>query len=291
MQTILIATDFSTHAEHAALYGYRLASQLGSEVTLAHAVIIPAEIPQTGLAGWPALPYDQLLEDGEKQLTRLKTKLEALPLITAARPPIHCRQQNCALTQMLSEQKADLIVMGTHGNDRLGTLLIGDHCRKAITALDKSLLFVPPAHYREQVRRLIFASDFSDPAADLNALRQLVSIARPLGAAVIIVHLYDGRTHTAQFGQMAAQMLEELAARTGYEQLTAETMDQLDVEQGLAAAVKSLHADMLILRHESHGWIHELLLSDHSKKMAALLHVPLLVLRAQPSPHHTNSLR
>ena len=41
MRSILIATDFSRNATHAAVYGYRLAARLGVDVTLAHTQLIP----------------------------------------------------------------------------------------------------------------------------------------------------------------------------------------------------------------------------------------------------------
>lgn len=51
---------------------------------------------------------------------------------------------------MLAGQIADLMIMGTRSNDRLGTLLIGDHCRKAIKTVGIPLLMIPPGHHRPQ---------------------------------------------------------------------------------------------------------------------------------------------
>lgn len=281
MNSILIATDFSANASQAAVYGYRLASKLGADVTLAHAQIIPAEIPQAGLAAWANLPYDEIENDGWVELTRLKARLESLQLPAEIRPEIHYRQQNGALTQLLAGEPAGLVVMGTHGNDRLGTLLIGDHCRKAIETLHSPLLLVPADHRREQIGRLVFASDFTDPAKDLKALRWLVNFARPLGAAVSLVHICNRREHTAQFSDLAAGLLRELGQRTGYDRIDAQTVDHNGVEDGLQTAVKILKADILVIRHQPHGWAHELLLGDHSKKMAAIVQVPLLILQDQ----------
>lgn len=51
--------------------------------------------------------------------------------------------------------------------------------------------------------------------------------------------------------------------------IRAVTFDYAGVEAGLQDAVKTLHADILVLRHQPHGWVHKLLLGDHSKKMPA----------------------
>jgi len=43
MKTLLIATDCSANAWHAAEYGYRLASHLGANLILCNAFIVPVE--------------------------------------------------------------------------------------------------------------------------------------------------------------------------------------------------------------------------------------------------------
>ena len=62
MKKILIATDFSANAAHAAKYGYAIASQIKADVVLCNAFIVPAEVPQAGMLVWPQLEYDELVE-------------------------------------------------------------------------------------------------------------------------------------------------------------------------------------------------------------------------------------
>jgi nucleotide-binding universal stress UspA family protein len=49
MKTFLVATDFSANARHAAEYGYSIAKQIKANIILCNAVIVPAEMPQSGL--------------------------------------------------------------------------------------------------------------------------------------------------------------------------------------------------------------------------------------------------
>jgi hypothetical protein len=53
MKTILLATDFSESSKDAARYGYALACQIKAKVVIVNAMIIAAEIPQTGFVTWP----------------------------------------------------------------------------------------------------------------------------------------------------------------------------------------------------------------------------------------------
>ena len=46
MKKILIATDFSANAKHAAEYGYTIASQVKAGIILCNTFIVPAEMPR-----------------------------------------------------------------------------------------------------------------------------------------------------------------------------------------------------------------------------------------------------
>ena len=62
MKDVLIATDFSENARHAARYGYKLAKQLKVNVVLCNAFVVPAEILQAGAIVWPQYEYDDLIK-------------------------------------------------------------------------------------------------------------------------------------------------------------------------------------------------------------------------------------
>ncbi|RZL05658.1 MAG: hypothetical protein EOO89_25920, partial [Pedobacter sp.] len=76
MKNLLLLTDFSKSAKHAALFAYSLAKQMEAELTLCHAVIIPSNIPQAGLIVWPLPNTNSLLKDAEAELKKLKASLE-----------------------------------------------------------------------------------------------------------------------------------------------------------------------------------------------------------------------
>ncbi len=70
MKTVLISTDFSNIATHAAEYGYNLAKQIKADVILCNAVIVPAEIPQAGVVVWPMEEYSVLMEESAGELQK-----------------------------------------------------------------------------------------------------------------------------------------------------------------------------------------------------------------------------
>ena len=73
MKTVVIATDFSDNAKHAAEYGYALATQFKADIVLCNAFIVPAEVPDArvgNLAGNGVL--EELDKESKDELKGLK---------------------------------------------------------------------------------------------------------------------------------------------------------------------------------------------------------------------------
>ena len=117
IQTILFPTDFSDHSERALELARALARDYGARLVLLH-VAAPPE-----LASEAALVFRVWFEQAE-----LKRKLRRLVAAHANLRPEHCFEQGDAAAEILRvarEERADLIVMGTHGRTGLGRLLMG----------------------------------------------------------------------------------------------------------------------------------------------------------------------
>ena len=74
MKKLLIATDFSHNANHAAVYGYYLAKQLRANITVCNAFIVPAEVPQAGVVVWPMDDFNTISKTILDELEAVKTK-------------------------------------------------------------------------------------------------------------------------------------------------------------------------------------------------------------------------
>ncbi|MDB5155418.1 MAG: universal stress protein [Mucilaginibacter sp.] len=87
MKKLLIVTDFSANAKHAAEYGYLLAKQLKAGIFLCNTIIIPTEMAMAGMSVWPQGDNGVLLDDSIEELKRLKAHLEHNDHTEAIRPP------------------------------------------------------------------------------------------------------------------------------------------------------------------------------------------------------------
>src|SRR5476651_1303522 len=121
MKKLLIATDFSATARHAAEYGYLLAKQLKAGLFLCNTITIPAEEPMLGMVVWPQGESDMLVEDSTEELKRLKAHLEQTDHTDSFRPPVDYLNEAGTVRDIVNDstfkQRVDMIIAGTHQPD------------------------------------------------------------------------------------------------------------------------------------------------------------------------------
>lgn len=140
IRSILIATDFSDHAECAIELGMELASKLGARVHLVHAYDLPIPTVHPYAVTIPD-PYitacrDEAARRLEETLARIRdggVDAEShLSVVPAA----------SAIAETAREVGCDLIVMGTRGHRGLARMLLGSVAERTLRAAPCSVLTV-----------------------------------------------------------------------------------------------------------------------------------------------------
>jgi len=280
MKTLLIPTDFSANAKHAAEYAYRLARQIKAEVMLCNAVIVPAEMPQAGFVVWPMEEYDVLLNGSTEELQKLIADLEQGK--NGFKPSITCFNEVGTVTDVvnavLAKKKIDLVVIGTHNSSWLTSFLLGNHSRIMIDGISKPLLIVPTQAPETQVKKIAFATDFKHPDKDLESIYELVSFARSLKAEILLTHICDEKSQSAEFQKWIKQFLTDLSDKVSYPHIQYRLVKNNHAENGLQWLCEHDSVDMLAMVHRPHNFFDNLLRGSHTQKMAVRISIPLLVL-------------
>ena len=142
-RSILIATDFSAHADRAVELGTELASKLGARVHLVHAYDLPIPTVHPYTVTLPD-PYIRACRDEaarrlQETLVRIRDRgVEAeshLEEVPAA----------AAIAATAEEAGCDLIVMGTGGHRGLARMLLGSVAERTLRVAPCSVLTVPAA--------------------------------------------------------------------------------------------------------------------------------------------------
>lgn len=122
-KTILVATDFSEHADYALEYAVNLGEQFGATLHLVHAITLPiAGGPELAVAFGPSMvesmtKYAQAAIDTRVERYRGR--------ITLAPSRIEVGDARDVIDRAAEQIGADLIVIGTHGRRGMKRLLLG----------------------------------------------------------------------------------------------------------------------------------------------------------------------
>ena len=282
MKTILITTDFSEGATHAANYGYQLAQQLKANIVLGNAVTVPAEMPQAGLSVWPMHSYESLLQASIDDSHQLKSDLESFSVVADFRPLISCVNEEGTIQEVVESitttQKIDLIVMGTHGSRGLNSFLLGNHTRSMIDEAKQPILFIPPAAKIKKVKKIAFAADFKHPKEDLVSFYSVLSLARLLDAEIVLTHIYNEKHNTPEYHNWAKQSLIELRESSNYDAITYKFLQDDETESGLTLLCEQENVGLLAMVHRPHNFFDTLINGSKTQKMAEHISIPLLVL-------------
>ena len=283
MKKLLFLTDFSAHAKHAAEYGYYLAKQIKANVILCNIFTIPAETPHSTMLVWPMEDAESLMDASMDDLKKLKTHLIQKHK-GDFEPIVHIMNESGLLADSVKDivngNHIDMIVMGTHGSSGLSTLLLGNHAHSMIDNATKPLLLVPHTAKQKPVKKIAYASDFTNKKEDLAAIYNLIEFAKGLNAEILIIHIQDKEKPSASFKKWLDEFLIELSNKSNYHNIYYRIEKKPDAEDGLDWLCEHGQIDMLAMLHRPKDFLSSLISNSHTQKMAKHIQIPLLVIPA-----------
>jgi len=285
MKNLLVLTDFSKSAAHAARYAYGLARQLRADILLCNVVIVPSEIPQSGLLVWPREESDVLLKESERKLKKLKTHLQKSHEPSEDNPEIILNSFTGVLRDIVknisTENQIDYIFMSTHGHAGLSGLILGNHSRILIDDIGPPLFIIPPAVKITLIKKICFAMDFINPDHDLKFVRKLVVLAASLQAEVFITHVFKAGVDN-QAAKSAQKLMLDISCENDYPLIHYKAVENIKEKQGLESLMIHGDMDLLVTVHHPQGFFDRLIKGSLTQKLAEELTVPLLIFKKEP---------
>ena len=258
-RSILIATDFSEASETALRYSLALARFYGSKLCLAHVV---SSLGLT-MAGPGAIAACE--EAVSREAADLEDSLIQTGALTGIQHKFIVRHGELwpELREIIRQESADLLVVGTHGRHSVGKLLFGSIAEQIFRqAYCPVLTFGPQSDGRPWFgtssthRTFLFATDFGP--ASLHGLPQAVAAANQFGAKLAFLSIPAAPSSTDKAltdWQEDAHMrvlrrLAELADDTGLDtrpQLYAKFKSARPVSETILEIADKLRADLIIM--------------------------------------------
>jgi len=281
LRTLLVATDLSAPARHAALRAALLAHAAGAHLELLHVVEGGALDQLRHLLGAAAGPVaERLLSEAREELAQLAAEIGA-PL--GISPGVHLCSGPVLeeITAQADALDADLLVLGARGAGFMRHLLLGATAERLLRKTLRPLLVVRQVPH-ERYRRVLVPVDFSPWTQQ--SLRMAQAVAPD--AEIILCNAYqvpfegklryagvleeDMRRYLALAKHEAQEALQQAALQAG---LKLDAVRLLTVHGGAAVQIlqqeEELDVDLIVMGKHGTGITEELLLGSATKHVLA----------------------
>lgn len=189
LKNVLFATDFSPISKAALPFAESIARRYGAKLIAAH-VISPTETRMVPPESWGAC--QQALDEAANELMNelaAQIETETLPHEVVVRHGLVAD----AISELIEETVADLVVMGTRGRSGLGRLVMGSAAEAIFRQAPCPVLSIGPRvspqsrpQREPEFKRIVFATDFHPES---RAVDYALSLAQEYQAQLTLVHV------------------------------------------------------------------------------------------------------
>lgn len=276
MKKIILPTDFSDNAYNAIRYAVQLFKNVEATFYLAHTYIptiyqteyILYSPGQIGLG-------DMYQENFQGQLEELKTKIEG-----EFNNPKHTFIPHTAFNvrvgeviDMIKNEKADLVIMGTQGATGAKEILFGTHTVNVIKKATCPVIAVPSGFEYENPTEILFPTDYE---IDYNKeqLQQLLDIAKNHIGSIAVIHVSSGYDLT-ETQLKNKQKLNSILAETTH---LHHDLPSQEVITAINNFQIKKHMNLLVMVQNKHTFLERLFIEPTIKKIGFHETIPFMVI-------------
>jgi len=251
MKKILVPTDFSKGSIIALEVAFDIAKRAGSEIVLLH-VVEEATSDSFRISGewqkgnWQDKLYTyKLLEKAKKQLETLvhDPRFDAVKVTGELRlgNPFH------GMNTIITEQKVDLVVMGTRGRTKMEALLIGSNTERVVRHARCPVLTIHKRPGSTNFKNIVYATAMSK---DEEVFSKIVKRTQQIYNSTI--HIVRINTPgDFQRDRVVKDYMEKFAKKLQLKNYTINVFNDLSGEDGIISFADSINADLIAMA--THG--------------------------------------
>ncbi|ELR68314.1 universal stress protein family [Fulvivirga imtechensis AK7] len=279
MKKILVPVDFSRQAAYALEFAVDLAKKIKTRIDVLHVVEFPVgtTIDPVGLPVPTQLDadfLDVLKENAEKRMT---TFLKKVPEDINTKRKVDVGNPYINITEYITEEDIDLVVMGTKGASGLKEFFIGSNAEKVVRMARCPVITMHEKPKANDIKDIVFATDFEDPSEEL--ITELKRLQKLLDARL---HLLRVNTpNNFERDRVAKPALEKTAKRYMLKDYTINIYNDVYEDQGILSFAQDIGADMIALGTHGRTGIKHLIsgsiaedLVNHATQPIWTYHIP-----------------
>lgn len=261
MKKILVPTDFSKPAQIAIEVAADIAKKANAEVTLLH-IVEEASAGSFNIEGevssrsedWEDKIFTlRLIEKGKKQISKAVEDLKASGVKVRSElkigAPFH------GMRSIITDQKVDLVVMGTAGMTKLEESIIGSNTEKVVRHANCPVLTVHRKPSNTDFKNIVYATALSK---DEEVFSRVIRRTQ---------QLYDSTVHLVRINTpgnfqrdaVVKKAMADFAKKLQLKNFTINVFNDLTEEEGIIYFADSINADMIAMAtHGRTGFAHVL---------------------------------
>lgn len=260
MKKILVPTDFSKPAQIATDVAVDIAKKAKAELILLHVIeeAVSGSFNIEGEASRGGNFEDslftlKLIERSKKLMANavadLKEKGVKVKPILRIGTPYH------GMHTIITENKVDLVVMGTSGKNKLDEMIIGSNTEKVVRLAHCPVLTVHKKPASSNFKDIVYASGMGK---DEEVFSRIVKTAQSLYNST--VHLVRINTPgNFQRDAVVRKYMEDFAKKLQLKNYTINVFNDVSEEEGIIYFAESINADMIAMAtHGRTGFAHVL---------------------------------
>lgn len=273
MKTILVATDFSETASHAAYYAISMAMQIGfPRIILYHSYDIPyasSEIP---------LPEpDNIRQLHEKSLEFLEYLKNDLMTVAGKQIIVDIHTNEIPLVlgieTFIEQEDIQMVVMGTTGKGKVERTLFGSNCLSLAKECTVPLLLVPYEAPVERIKRIVLATDLKE-IVQIGPVMTIKNMIHTLKAKLFILNVDQNESEHYSPDIIAQQ--SALHKLWDAENPEYHFSNHKDSAAGIMAFAEEKDIQLVVAIPRKYSFFESLFNRSLTEKLAYHSHIPLL---------------
>ena len=250
MKKIVVPIDFSEQSDYALKVAASLAKKYDAEILALHMLELNQALA-TSSEGFHPEQTVFLIKLAEKRFNEFLNKpyLKGIKIT----PVVKHFKVFSEVNDVAKKNKADMIVMGSHGTDGLKEIFVGSNAERVVRNADIPVLVIKKEHTDFKVDKFLFACGFKDES--LVAFQKAKDFAKLLSAELKLVYINtpgDDFLSTEDAYERISQFLKKAGVRT-----EVEIYNDYNIEKGILNYGEKIDTDIIgIPTHGRKGLSH-----------------------------------
>lgn len=260
MKKILVPTDFSKPAKIAIDVAAEIAKKGNATLILLHIVEeasgssfnITGEVNTSG--GWEDKLFTmKLIERTKKQMAKLVEEVKGTGV--KVKEELRVGTAFHGIRDIITEQKVDLVVMGTAGHTKLEEMIIGSNTEKVVRHAKCPVLTVQKKPATTEFKHIVYATSMSK---EEEVFSRIVRETQ---------QMYDSTVHLVRINTpgnfqrdaVVKKYMQDFAKKLQLKNFTINIFNDLSEEEGIIYFAESINADLIAMAtHGRTGFAHVL---------------------------------